>query len=146
MSEETKVFESTVDSLFKGMDAFLSTKTVVGKPIEIGGTIIIPLIDVSFGVGAGVFTQEKKNTGGGGLGGKMVPSAVLVIHDGMTRLINISTHSGMDKLLDIMPDFVDGFRAKLGKKSTSNDAARREAAKAVEDAVIDAAEDITTDE
>ena len=107
MSKETEVFKTTVDSLFQGMDCFLSTKTVVGEPIYVEDTIIVPLIDVSFGVGAGAFSNDKKNSSGGGLGGKMTPSAVLVIHDGYTRLINISTHSGIDKILDMVPKSFD---------------------------------------
>ena len=61
-------FSSTVASLFKGMDSFITTKTVVGDAVHIGDTIILPLVDVSFGVGAGAFSDEKKNNGGGGMG------------------------------------------------------------------------------
>ena len=43
-------FHTTVESLFKGMDSFITTKTVVGDAIHIGDTIILPLVDVSFGV------------------------------------------------------------------------------------------------
>ena len=46
-------FNNTVESLFKGMDSFITTKTVVGDAIHIGDTIILPLVDVSFGVAAG---------------------------------------------------------------------------------------------
>ena len=58
-------FHTTVESLFKGMDSFITTKTVVGDAIHIGDTIILPLVDVSFGVAAGAFSQEKKNNGAG---------------------------------------------------------------------------------
>ena len=37
-----------VETLFKGMDGFISTKTVVGDPIEAGGAVIIPLVRVHF--------------------------------------------------------------------------------------------------
>ena len=63
-------FNNTVESLFKGMDSFITTKTVVGDAIHIGDTIILPLVDVSFGVAAGAFSAEKKNNGAGGMGGK----------------------------------------------------------------------------
>ena len=43
----------------------------------------------SFGVAAGAFSQEKKNNGAGGMGGKITPSAVLVIQNGTTKLVNI---------------------------------------------------------
>ena len=55
-------FHTTVESLFKGMDSFITTKTVVGDAIHIGDTIILPLVDVSFGVAAGAFSQERKIT------------------------------------------------------------------------------------
>ena len=65
---ENNNFSSNVESLFKGMDAFLTTKTVVGDAIQVqDGTIILPLVDVSFGVGAGAFGDDstKKNNAAG---------------------------------------------------------------------------------
>ena len=35
-------FKDTVNSLFKGLDAFISAKTVVGEAIHVGDTIILP--------------------------------------------------------------------------------------------------------
>ena len=59
-------FSSVMESLLKGVDSILSTKTVVGEPKQFGDTIILPLVDVSFGVGAGAFMKdEKKNSAGG---------------------------------------------------------------------------------
>ena len=102
-------FKNTVESLFKGMDSFITTKTVVGDAIHIGDTIILPLVDVSFGVAAGAFSQEKKNNGAGGMGGKINPSAVLVIQNGVTKLVNIKNQDGMTKILDMVPDFINKF-------------------------------------
>ena len=53
-------FKETVESLFQGMDSVVSSKTVVGDAIHINGTIILPLVDVSFGIGAGSFNAERK--------------------------------------------------------------------------------------
>lgn len=102
-------FKTTVESLFKGMDSFITTKTVVGEAITVGETIILPLIDVSFGVGAGAFSDDKKNNGGGGMGGKVSPSAVLVISNGSTKLVNVKNQDGLTKILDMVPDFVNKF-------------------------------------
>lgn len=102
-------FNNTVESLFKGMDSFITTKTVVGDAIHIGDTIILPLVDVSFGVAAGAFSQEKKNNGAGGMGGKINPSAVLVIQNGVTKLVNIKNQDGMTKILDMVPNFINKF-------------------------------------
>lgn len=107
-------FQSTVESLFKGMDSFITTKTVVGDAITVGETILLPLVDVSFGVGAGAFSGDKKNNGGGGMGGKISPSAVLVISNGVTKLVNIRNQDGLTKILDMVPDFLNKFSE--GKK------------------------------
>lgn len=102
-----------MQSLFKGMDTVLSTKTVVGEATQIGDVIILPLVDVSFGVAAGASLGDKKNNGGGGLGGKMSPNAVLVIKDGNTKLVNIKNQDTVTKVLDMVPDLVE----KLTKKA-----------------------------
>lgn len=109
-------FNNTVQSLFKGMDSFITTKTVVGDAVHIGDTIILPLVEVSFGVGAGAFSQDKKNNAGGGMGGKIVPSAVLVIQNGTTKLVNVKNQDGITKILDLVPDFVNKFAGRGGKE------------------------------
>ena len=100
--ENENNFKEKVSSLFKGMDGFVAAKTVVGDAIHVGDTIILPLVDVSFGVGAGAFAGEKKNNGGGGL-------AVLVIQNGTTKLVNVKNQDGLTKVLDMVPDFVNRF-------------------------------------
>ena len=109
-------FEKTVESLFKGMDGFITTKTVVGDAIHIGDTIILPLVDVSFGVGAGAFSGEKKNNAGGGMGGKITPCSILVMQNGTTKLINVKNQDAMTKVLDMVPDIINKFTA--GKEET----------------------------
>lgn len=108
-------FDSVISSLLKGMDTVLSTKTVVGEATQIGDTIILPLVDVTFGIGAGAGAGDKKNNGGGGMGGKMTPSAVLVIKDGYTKLVNIKNQDAVTKILDMIPDLVDKFTSKPDK-------------------------------
>ena len=89
-------FKGTVESLFKGVDGIISSKTVVGDAIHIGDTIILPLVDVSFGLGAGALSSDKKEQGGGGIGGKMTPCAVLVLQNGKTKLVNIKNQDTKD--------------------------------------------------
>ena len=114
-------FDSTVASLFKGMDAFVSAKTVVGDAVTVNDTIILPLVDVSFGVGAGAFAGEKKNNAGGAMTGKVTPSAVLVIQNGATKLFNIKNQDAVTKILDIIPDIVDKFKGKEEKVEINPD-------------------------
>ena len=105
-------FKSTVEALFKGMDAVVSSKTVVGDAIHINDTIILPLVDVSFGIGAGSSSADKKEKGMGGIGGKMSPSAVIVIQGGKTKLVNVKNQDTITKILDMVPDVVDRFTGK----------------------------------
>ncbi len=114
-------FKEVVDSMLNGMDGFLSSKTVVGEPTVIGDTIIVPFVDVSFGVGAGDFRGEKKANGAGGLTGKMSPSAVLVIQNGTTRLVNIKNQDSMTKILDMVPDLVNKFAGRDKDGELSDD-------------------------
>ena len=107
-------FQETVSSLFKGMDSFISAKTVVGDAVTVKDTIILPLVDVSFGVGAGAFAGDKKNNAGGAMTGKISPSAVLVIQNGSTKLVNIKNQDTVTKILDMVPDVVDKITSKFG--------------------------------
>ena len=118
---EDNKFNSTVSALFNGMDSVISSKTVVGDAIHIGDTIILPLVDVSFAVGAGAFHADKKERGAGGLGGKISPSAVLVIQNGRTKLVNIKNQDTITKLLDLVPDVIDRVKEKKEDKVTEKD-------------------------
>lgn len=116
-------FNATVESLFRGMDSFISTKTVVGDAVKFeDGTIILPLVDVSFGVGAGAFAKDgSKNNAGGGMGGKITPSAVLVIQNGNIRLVNIKNQDTVTKLLDLVPDVINRFSKNKDSKDDISD-------------------------
>ncbi|MDF2510990.1 MAG: hypothetical protein K0S04_856 [Herbinix sp.] len=110
-------FNSTVESLFKGMDNFISTKTVVGEAVKVDeNTIILPLVEVSFGVGAGAFSNDSKNNAGGGMGGKISPSSVLVIQNGSSKLVNIKDQDAVTKILDMVPDIINKFTKKSHAK------------------------------
>ena len=141
MASSDELMKKTIGNLFQGMEGFLSTKSVVGEPIYVGDMIIIPLVNVSFGMGAGSYVGDRKNGGGGGIGGKMSPEAVLVISDGHTRLIDVSTNHGINKLLDLVPEFVSNFAAKGRPKATDVELkARSAAATEMEETIYDASD------
>lgn len=106
-------FNENLETMFSKLDNFVSSKTVVGEPIKMDGIIIIPLIDVSFGMGAGSSDsrQEKngKSSGAGGMGAKMSPSAVMVVANGSVQLINVRDNNSVNKLIDMVPGIVNKF-------------------------------------
>ena len=122
MADNTR-FKDTVSALFQGMDQVVSSKTVVGDPITVKDMVLIPLVDVTFGLGAGASNGEKKDKGMGGLGGKITPSAVLVIKDNTTRLVNIRNQDTMTKLFDMVPDLLDRLKERKENDVTEEDIA-----------------------
>lgn len=114
---ERNNFNSTVESLFKGMDNFITSKTVVGDAVKLDDdTLVLPLVEVTFGVAAGAFAGETKNNAGGGLGGKITPSSVLVIQNGSSRLVNVKAQDSVNKIIDLIPDLIDKFSKNSKKK------------------------------
>ena len=105
-------FNTSVQSMFEGLGGILSTKTVVGEPVTVGDTTIIPLVDVHFGMDAGSVAADAKNksTSAGGMGVDMDPCAVLVIRGDIVRVIPVeSSQSAFAKLIDMVPEIMNRF-------------------------------------
>ena len=116
MAKENGTFQDSIETLLQGLNGYLTTKTVVGEAIHINDTVILPLSDVQFGVGAGAFVKQDRTNGGGGVTGRMTPSAVLVIQDGKIKVLNIKNQDSIGRLLDMVPDIVEKFTAKNEKE------------------------------
>lgn len=110
-----------LNNLMGQLENFITTKTVVGEPIHIDNTILVPLVDVSFAAATGAtesnkFTERKKErernveggtgAGVGGVGAKIIPSAMLVIQNGTTQLINTRSQDSLTKIIDMIPGIV----------------------------------------
>ena len=115
--------EGTLSTLFKSMDGFVSSKSVVGEPVYVGDTIIISLVDVNFGMAAGAFNKQDGNKAAGGIGAKMSPSAVLVISNGSTRLVNLKNQDAVTKIIDMAPEVIDKVVGLFKKDKTEEETA-----------------------
>ncbi len=111
--EKNNHFFDNAEAIFKGMNTFLTTKTVVGEPIVVGESTIIPLVDVSCGMATGTFEENSKSKGGGGMSAKITPTAMLIIQDGRTKVVNIKNQDAISKILDMVPDLIN----KVSNKS-----------------------------
>ena len=77
-----------------------------------GDVTLIPLVDVTFGMGTGlssVSSDSDKDSGGGALGAKMSPSAVIVITKGTVQLVNVKSQESVSKLIDMVPGILSSF-------------------------------------
>ena len=114
---ETNVSKN-LQALFSELENFVSTKSVVGEPIEMGDVKILPLVDVSFGVAAGATDSKKTDSNGmGGLGAKVSPIAFLVVDSkGKVEIVHMNSEDSMKKLVEMVPGLID----KLVKKKKAN--------------------------
>ena len=104
--------KDSLNDLLKQMEGFVSTKTVVGEPMQLEDMTILPLVDVSLGVGAGSRDRDKNGSVGGAVGAKMSPSAVLVVQDGKVRMVSIKNQDNISKAIDLVPEILDKFTGK----------------------------------
>ena len=113
-----EVVENLVKTTLGEIEKVLSTKTVVGEPIKVEGTTIIPLISVGFGFGAGggegkgEAQQKGEGTGaGGGTGGGagVKPIALIIIDKEGVRVESIkgSMASAIEKICETIPSMIE---------------------------------------
>ena len=105
-------FSEDASVMFEKLEKFFTSKTVVGEPIILGDVTLIPLLNISFGLGlgGGDGTDEKGNKGmggGSGVGAKAVPTAVLVVKNGTVEVLPIAHRGGLEKLLELVPDIME---------------------------------------
>ena len=99
--------ENLFDKAVGEIERMLNTKTVVGEPIKIEDTTLIPLVNVGFGfgVGEGQGTEPKSGSGrGGGTGGGggVKPVALVIVNKEGVRVepIKSGTASVMEKVAE----------------------------------------------
>ena len=115
---DNSVFKNNMASLMESMDSFVNTRTVVGDAVKVGNNVILPLADISFGAGSGVFNSEAKHNSAGGMGAKISPSAVLVINEAGTKMVSVKNSDAISKILDMVPDIAAKFLKKAGGGET----------------------------
>ena len=118
-------FNDNITSIFKNLEEFISSKTVIGEPITIGDTIILPLIDISFGIGAVGQEQDgskeslKSSEDKQGLasGAKITPSAVIIVNQktSSAQLINVKNQDSLNKLIDMTPGLITKIKSLFSK-------------------------------
>lgn len=114
-------FKENISAIFEKLENFLKTKTVVGEPIKIGETTIVPFINLTFGLGTGGGSgSDDKGLGGagggGGTGAKISPTAVLVINGDKVELLPIKKSGGLDRLVDMVPGIIEKINDKKEEK------------------------------
>lgn len=119
--------ENMVKTTLAQIEKVLSSKTVVGEPITVGETTLIPLLSMGFGFGAaggGTNKSEAKSdvdagsgtSGTGGAGG-LRPVAIIVIDKEGVRIepIKSSVAAAIEKLGEKVPGVMEKIADKWGE-------------------------------
>lgn len=118
--------ENMIRTVMQEFRELARTETVVGKPIVVEDTVIVPVSKISFGFGAGGGKGAKDDGGGGTAGGGSVePVGFIVIRKGKAQLIPMQeSEMSIGKLLSYAPDVikkVKEFREKREKKKSEKE-------------------------
>ena len=97
------------------IERMLTTKTVVGEPINVEGNTLIPLVSIGFGFGGGGGSGKgPKETvggvgGGTGGGGGVKPVAVIVVNKDGVRMEPVKGGAAtfVEKVADIVGKVMD---------------------------------------
>jgi uncharacterized spore protein YtfJ len=120
--------ENMVKTTLTQIEKVLSSKTVVGEPITVGETTLIPLLSMGFGFGAagGAGKGDAKQpaegikSGGRGAGGAggMRPIAIIIIDKEGVRIepIKSSVAAAIEKLGEKVPGVVEKIADKWGER------------------------------
>ncbi len=120
-----EIVESLTKTTLEEIEKVLTTRTVVGEPITIEGTTLVPLITVGFGFGAGGGSgkgeakQKGEGSGGGTGGGAWVkPIAVVVIGKEGVRIepIRGGLSTTLDKLGETIPRMMEKWMEMWAEK------------------------------
>ena len=120
MDDVEKLVKTTLGEIEKVLDS----KTVVGEPIIIEGTTLIPLMSVGFGFAAGGGAgkgeaKEAPEGGGSGSGGGagVRPIAIIVIDKEGVRIepIKGGMATAIEKLSETIPDIAAKITEKWGE-------------------------------
>ena len=118
--------EKLVKTTLGEIEKVLGSKTVVGDPITVGDSTIIPLLSIGFGfggAGGGTGLGDKKEgaegiAGGGGAGGGVKPIAIIIIDKDGARIESIKggMASALEKIGESVPKIMEKFADKWSER------------------------------
>ena len=102
----------------------VNAETIIGDPIHVDDTTIIPVSRVTFGFVSGGPSANKQMFGGGsGAGVSVTPVAFLVVSNGNVRTVQlVEKVSAVDNVIASLPELVDKVAALIKKEKPGADA------------------------
>lgn len=113
MADVEDLIKATLGQIEKVLDA----KTVVGEPITVGETTLVPLLSIGVGFGAGGAAGKEESSGSATAGGAGVrPIAIIVVDKEGVRIeaIKGGMAAALEKLTETLPDIAAKVAEKWG--------------------------------
>lgn len=116
-------FKENLETIFSRLENMFKAKTVIGNPIKIGEVTLVPIVNVTFGIGAcGEESKDSKEQGGGGLGAgsgaRLTPSAIIVIKGDQVSMLPIASKGSIENIIEKVPEVVEKLK-KIMQKETN---------------------------
>jgi len=116
------IMDTTMDKLHAMVDA----DTIIGTPVIVGDTTLIPVSRVAFGLATGGSDFPSKSDrglfgGGGGAGVTITPVAFISVTNGNVKMMPIYNElTTVDKALTMAPELIEKIKElfKKDKKET----------------------------
>ena len=116
-----EIVENLTKTTLGEIEKVLSSRTVVGEPMTIEGTTLIPLISVGFGFGAGggqgrgEAKQKGEGAGGGTGGGAWIrPKAIIIVDKEGVRVEPVmgGVSFALEKASEAIPRIIERYLQK----------------------------------
>ena len=127
---------------FDRMTSVIKVDSLIGEPIRVQDTIIVPFSKISYGMGAGGAMMGF----GGGMGGKTIPLGVLIIEEGDVRVelfpLEEKKPSFLQEMLPVLLQMLPQFMGKKDAPKAPPPGGSSETAMAPSDVTLEQVENL----
>lgn len=118
--------KQNLDTIFSHLENMFKAKTVIGDPIVIGEVTLVPVVNVTFGIGTGggESKDSKAQEAGGigaGTGARLIPAAVIVIKGDQVSMLPVSGRSSMETIMEMVPEVVGKLKKVVQKEEADKE-------------------------
>ncbi|WP_418790610.1 GerW family sporulation protein [Phosphitispora sp. TUW77] len=122
--------KENMDTIFSHLENMFNAKTVIGDPIVVGEVTLVPVVNVTFGIGTGGGEgKDASDLGGGGVGAgtgaRLTPAAVIVIKGDSVSMLPISGRGSLENVVAMVPEVLDKLKKTMQKEEADKEATKR---------------------
>lgn len=125
MDFKTSSIIENFETLIERLEGIFKSETIVGEPIFVGTTTLIPIISIVCGGGTGSsINNDMKfdNMSGGevGISASISPDAILVIKDDKVKVLSLTGIGKLEGIFERVPEILSKIKIKKYNKNEGN--------------------------